>query len=108
MKDIEHAREPIDIQAQRSINTHTQILEEVHRRIDIRGLRKEEAMIRLEQFVDKALVAGLGQVEIIHGKGNGTLKTLVADILKSYAIPYDLSHPPNERGGDGVTLVALN
>ena len=107
LKDIEHARQPIDIQQQRSVNAHMQMLEEVHHRIDIRGLRKEEAMTRLERFVDKALVAGLAQVEIIHGKGNGVLKNLVTDILKTYSMPYELTHPPHERGGDGVTLVVL-
>ncbi|NND35297.1 MAG: endonuclease MutS2, partial [Saprospiraceae bacterium] len=107
LKDLEHAREPIDIQQQRSVNTHTQILQDVHHRIDVRGLRKEEAMVRLEQFVDRALVAGLAQIEIIHGKGNGVLKTLVTDILKTYSVSFDLRHPPHERGGDGVTLVTL-
>lgn len=103
--DIEHSKAPIEIQSQKSVNTRMQMLEEVHHKIDIRGLRKEEALLRLEQFIDKALVANLHFLEIIHGKGNGILKNLVRDKLREYNIPLEISHPDPEQGGDGVTLV---
>lgn len=105
--DLEYSKEPIDIQQERSVNTRIQILDEVHHKIDLRGLRKEEALLRLEQFVDRALVANLHHLEIIHGKGNGILKTLVKDMLRSYDIPFEAYHPEPESGGDGVTLVKM-
>jgi DNA mismatch repair protein MutS2 len=103
--DLEHSRAPIDIQRQKSVNTRMHMMEEVHHKIDLRGLRKEEALLRLEQFVDKALVANLHQLEIIHGKGNGILKNLVKDKLREYELPIEIYHPNPENGGDGVTLV---
>jgi DNA mismatch repair protein MutS2 len=103
--DIEHSRAPIDIQAERSVVTNVQIQQDVYSKIDIRGLRKEDALLRLEQFIDKALMANLHFLEIIHGRGNGVLKNLVRDKFKEYEVPFELSHPEAERGGDGVTLV---
>ncbi|MCB0686570.1 MAG: Smr/MutS family protein [Saprospiraceae bacterium] len=105
--DIEHSRPPIDIQAEKSINTRMQLTEEVHQKIDIRGLRKDEALLRLENFIDKALIANLHFLEVIHGKGNGILKTVVRDKLQEYNIAFEISHPEPEQGGDGVTLIKL-
>jgi DNA mismatch repair protein MutS2 len=102
--DIEHSRAPIDIQPERSVTSNVQ-MQEVYSKIDIRGLRKEEALFRLEQFIDKALMANLHFLEIIHGRGNGVLKSVVRDKFKEYDVPFELSHPEAERGGDGVTLV---
>ena len=108
LADLEHSRAPIETQSSTSINTHLRSLEDVHRKLDIRGLRREEAIQRLEKFIDKAMVAGLPSVEIIHGKGNGTLKSMVHQKLTEYASGIDYFHPEPQQGGDGVTIAQLN
>ena len=105
--DIEHSRPPIEIQSERSVNTRMQMLEEVHHKIDIRGLRKEEALPRLEQFIDRAIVANLHSLEIIHGRGTGVLKNVVKDKMREYNLPFEIFHPEPEQGGDGVTIVTF-
>ena len=77
-------------------------------KIDIRGLRKDEAIQQIQEFFDLALIAGKVNVEILHGKGDGTLKRVVKQQLKEYNIPMTISHPAPEAGGDGITIVKIN
>lgn len=107
VSDLLHTRAPIEIQKQKSVNTSMQMLQKVHHKIDLRGLRKEEAYQQLEQFFDKALMANLSHLEVIHGKGNGILKQIVKDKLKDYAVPCEISHPQPEQGGDGVSIITF-
>ena len=71
-------------------------------------MHRQEALQQVEKFIDQALIASLKQVEIIHGKGNGTLRKLVREKLKEYKEPIDAFHPEPQQGGDGVTLLDLN
>ncbi len=107
MKDLEHSRAPIDLNPTKSVKTHISAMQNVYHKLDIRGLRRAEALKRIENFIDKALVANLGTVEIIHGKGNGTLRTLVKEKLKEYDPSFEAYHPEANQGGEGVTLVRL-
>ncbi|NND05435.1 MAG: endonuclease MutS2 [Saprospiraceae bacterium] len=107
LNDLTHSRAPIDLHNTRSIKTHIAAADEVFRKLDIRGLRRDQALQRLEKFIDKALVANLGSVEIIHGKGNGTLRNLVKEKLREYSHSFHAYHPEPNRGGEGVTLVDL-
>lgn len=52
--------------------------------MNLRGQRVEEALKNLERYIDRALLAGLDRVEIIHGKGNGVLRTAVHQYLKTH------------------------
>lgn len=75
--------------------------------VDLRGLTVEEAVDRTDKFLDDALLAGIGQVRIIHGKGTGTLRRAVREFLDFR--PGVLSHRLGkaDEGGDGVTIAAL-
>jgi DNA mismatch repair protein MutS2 len=77
-------------------------------KIDIRGLKVDEAMQQIQEFFDLALIAGKINVEILHGKGNGTLKRVVRQKLKEYKVPMTISHPAPEAGGDGITIVQID
>lgn len=75
-------------------------------RLDIRGMRHEEAMEILQEFVDKALLANTNQeLRIIHGKATGILRRAVIDKLRKYPTIKRIYHPEDKEGGDGVTLV---
>lgn len=71
------------------------------------GMRGEEALAAVEQFLDDANLVGIKKVKIVHGYGTGILKRLVREYLKES--PYVKSFRPGkiEEGGDGVTIVEL-
>lgn len=75
--------------------------------IDIRGLLAAEAIERLDKYLDDALLCGLDQVRIIHGKGTGALRKAVREFLQNHRqVAFLRWGDPNE-GGDGVTVVKL-
>jgi DNA mismatch repair protein MutS2 len=75
--------------------------------LDLRGMRVEEALFRVEDFLDKAVRDGMSSVRIVHGKGTGALRQAVRELLSGH--PLARSHAPEapERGGDGATTVSL-
>ncbi len=79
--------------------------QEILPELDLHGCHMEEAMDALEDYLDKALLGGLREVRINHGKGTGALKAAVHRYLKDqpYVESYHLA-PPNQ-GDLGVTIV---
>jgi DNA mismatch repair protein MutS2 len=75
--------------------------------LDIRGLSREEALVALENFLDKALLMGLKHVRIIHGRGTGVLRQIVHHYLKHYPATKSYGFEGHPGGGDGVTVVDL-
>lgn len=76
-------------------------------KLDLRGQRGEEAVVQLQQYLDRVYQAGLEQVEIVHGKGNGILKQLVHQQLQSDPAVGSFELAPEEQGGSGCTLVFM-
>lgn len=76
-------------------------------RIDLRGLRADEAVAVLQQQVDQALLQGLNELEIIHGRGTGTLRQAVQEELARMPEIKEYSLASEEYGGDGLTIVRL-
>lgn len=75
--------------------------------LDLRGQRAEEALEKLERYIDQAYLSGMPYVRIIHGKGTGKLRQEVRATLKQH--PHISSYEeglPNE-GGDGVTVAKI-
>ena len=75
--------------------------------LDLRGERYEQAMARLDQYIDAALLSHHPQVTIIHGKGTGALRQGVHQYLKRHpqVDSFAYSHP--NAGGDGSTIVVF-
>ena len=75
--------------------------------MDLRGYRVEDALDSLEFYLDKASLANLSVVSIIHGHGTGALKSAVRDFLSTS--PYVAKFRPGEdaEGGDGVSIVDI-
>jgi DNA mismatch repair protein MutS2 len=76
-------------------------------RLDLRGMRADEAESELSRFLDKALLAGRTEVEIIHGMGTGAMRRMVHEHLKRSRAVGDFRLGNADEGGDGVTKVAL-
>lgn len=76
--------------------------------LDLRGYKVEDALDSLEFYLDKASLANLACVTIIHGHGTGALKSAVRDFLSTS--PYVAKFRPGEdaEGGDGVSIVDIN
>ncbi|MEL7119675.1 MAG: Smr/MutS family protein, partial [Bacteroidota bacterium] len=108
VKDLQHANAPLEVKQERSINTQT-ITQNAgfQSKIDIRGMRMEEADRILEDFFDQALMINATHLRVVHGKGSGILRKAVQNKLKEYKIDYSLKHPEPELGGDGVTIIEL-
>lgn len=81
---------------------------EVSRQIDVRGMTVEEAEEVLGKYLDDALLAGLTQVIVIHGKGTGALRKGVRSYLKNHHQVRDISIGEVNEGGDGATVVRLS
>lgn len=77
-------------------------------KLDLRGERVEDALIELEAYLDKASLANLTPVQIIHGHGSGQLRHAIRDYLDDS--PYVAKYRPgeNSEGGDGVTIIDIN
>ncbi|HTS00584.1 MAG TPA: Smr/MutS family protein, partial [Bacteroidota bacterium] len=80
---------------------------EIRQDLDIRGMTGEEALPLVDKFIDDAVLAGLGRVDIIHGKGTGALRKKVTEFLSTH--PSVRAFRPGEwnEGGMGATVVEL-
>lgn len=108
VRDLQHANAPLEVQNTKSVKSQTATDAATFQpKLDIRGMRYEEALKVVEDFVDQALIANAAHLEIVHGKGSGALREAVRRKLREYKVPMEISHPPQERGGDGMTMVEM-
>ncbi|MDE6046852.1 MAG: Smr/MutS family protein [Alistipes sp.] len=75
--------------------------------IDVRGMRASEALDAVQQFVDDALMVGVGSVTILHGKGTGALKEEIRRYLRTVPEVASAVDEHADRGGAGITVVSL-
>ena len=90
-----------------SVDTHKRRLN-FKSDIDIRGYRAEEALRATQELVDEALMLGIGQVRILHGKGNGILRQLIREYLATHPGIKTFADEHIEFGGTGITVVKLD
>jgi DNA mismatch repair protein MutS2 len=75
--------------------------------LDIRGEYAEDALHKLMNFTDEAIMLGIPEIKIVHGRGNGILRQVVRDYLYSVREVASVGSEAEERGGDGATLAVL-
>jgi DNA mismatch repair protein MutS2 len=75
--------------------------------IHLRAMRAEDAVDQLERFLDEAILGGLPNVRIVHGKGEGILRKITRDLLQRN--PHVKSYRDGEpaEGGAGVTIATF-
>ena len=94
-----------------SSETHDQVYEKklnFKQDIDVRGMRGDEAIQAVTYFIDDAILLGISRVRILHGTGNGILRTLIRQYLAG--VP-GIAHYQDEHvqfGGAGITVVDLD
>ena len=75
--------------------------------IDMRGQTVDEALPTIERYLDDAFRAGLPWARIIHGKGTGTLRRQVREMLSKHPLVKSYEEARLEEGGEGVTIAHL-
>jgi DNA mismatch repair protein MutS2 len=67
----------------------------------------DEALTMVDQRLDEAARSGVVEMRIIHGKGTGTLRRAVRDMLRKHALVQGQAAAEPRAGGEGVTMVEL-
>lgn len=75
--------------------------------LSIRGMRADEAMNKIESFLDEALLVGVDEVRILHGKGHGVLREITRTISKDHPRVASIEDEHADRGGAGISIVKL-
>lgn len=78
-----------------------------HQDVDIRGMRGEEAVRAVQCFIDDALMVGASRVRILHGTGNGILRSLIRQYLAKLSVVQHFEDEHVQFGGCGITVVDL-
>ena len=81
---------------------------EVPYQLDLRGMRRDDAVERVEQYLEDASLIGMPEARIIHGKGTGAVRQAVRDALRRSQYVAHFAPEPDASGGDGATQVWLN
>jgi DNA mismatch repair protein MutS2 len=75
--------------------------------INVIGRTVDEATSEVEKFVDRAFLAGMPRVRIVHGSGMGILRKALRQYLKKHPHVESVTEPPSNEGGGGATVVEL-
>ena len=75
--------------------------------INVLGSRAEEAVERVERFLDEAMAEELRTLRIIHGFGTGALRRAIAEFLRAHPFVANFHPAAENQGGGGVTVVEL-
>lgn len=102
------AEEPVKKIPASSSTVNLNKIRDVARQVDIRGMTVDEAENVLEKYLDDAVMAGLNEIIVIHGKGTGALRKGVRSFLKNHHHVRDISIGEVNEGGDGATVVRLS
>jgi DNA mismatch repair protein MutS2 len=97
--------------ARRQKNVHVTVTsansDDMRMEINLIGRTVDEATEELEKYLDRAFLAGLERVRVIHGHGAGILRRGVREFLKSHPHVATITEAPQNEGGQGATLVEL-
>ena len=75
--------------------------------INVIGQTVDDASREVEKFVDRAFLAGLPRVRVVHGSGMGILRKALRQLLQQHPHVASVAEPPQNEGGGGATVVEL-
>ena len=110
--EVEHIKAVTPLEAARrrggvTISTQSGDPDYTPSEINLIGRTADEAQQEVERFVDRAFLAGLPRIRIVHGTGMGILRRTLRDYLKSHPHVTTITEPPQNQGGQGATEVEL-
>lgn len=103
-KDLEYIKSPKPVETKPVATVKGRDFH-VSLELDLRGERYENALLRVEKYIDDALLAGYPRVSIIHGKGTGALRQGVQEYLRNHRSVKKIRFGEAGEGGTGVTIV---
>ena len=75
--------------------------------VRLRQLTVDEALLKLDKYLNDAFMAGFYQIKVIHGKGTGTVRRAARDYLARHSLVKAYRPGRYGEGGSGVTIVEL-
>jgi DNA mismatch repair protein MutS2 len=87
--------------------TNNELADYTPSEINVIGRTADEAETEVERFLDRAFLAGLPRIRIVHGTGMGVLRRTLREYLRSHPHVTTVTEPPQNEGGQGATLVEL-
>ena len=110
--EVEHIKAVTPLEAARrrggiTVNTSQGDPDYTPSEINVIGRTADEAQQEVERFVDRAFLAGLPRIRIVHGTGMGILRRTLRDYLKSHPHVTTITEPAQNQGGQGATEVEL-
>ncbi|HVG26651.1 MAG TPA: Smr/MutS family protein [Acidobacteriaceae bacterium] len=75
--------------------------------INVIGRTADEAEAEVEKFVERAFLAGLPRIRVVHGVGMGVLRRTLRELLRKHPHVVGVTEPPYNEGGQGATMVEL-
>jgi DNA mismatch repair protein MutS2 len=75
--------------------------------INVIGFNADDAETDVARFVERAFLAGLPRIRVVHGVGMGILRRTLRDFLKNHPHVTSVTEPPYNEGGQGATIVEL-
>ena len=90
-----------------SVSVDLQPREGLLSELNVIGSTAEDAVARLEKFLDESMPTDLLELRIVHGHGTGTLRRAVAEFLKQHPLVERFEPAPQNQGGSGATIAYL-
>jgi len=82
-------------------------IQEPRSQLNVIGLTVEDALPKVDKFIDQALLHGLEKIHILHGVGSGRLRKAIGQYLNGHRAVKNFSPGETMRGGRGITIVEL-
>ena len=85
----------------------TSSIADFHPEVDVRGMRTDDALQKIELVLDRAVMIGYPSLKIVHGKGDGILRKFIREYLRKYNHVSTIESEHPDRGGDGITYAYI-
>jgi dsDNA-specific endonuclease/ATPase MutS2 len=89
------------------VNVDLQPREGMLSELNVIGCTVDDALTRVEKFLDESTVTDLSELRIVHGHGTGQLRRAIAEMLKGHPLVARYEAAPQNQGGGGATIVTL-
>lgn len=91
----------------RGVRLNVDVRANISTELDLRGMRAEEALSKLDEYLNDAYIQGIPTARIIHGYGTGALRDAVRSMLQGHPLVSGFRPGGPGEGGDGVTVINL-